>query len=127
VPATVPASTPSRYTCAVAPTRSPARRSAAAASSGLERTTAGTRVARGAVITLDELPPTLGGSSRDAEEPRIHNLLTLPLEHATREFERIVITRALIRAGGNKAEAARLLNIRRQHLYSKLTELGIDG
>jgi len=84
-------------------------------------------LARGAVITLDELPPTLGGLSGDAAEPRIHDLLTMPLEKATRELERIVITRALIRAGGNKAEAARLLNIRRQHLYSKLKDLGIDG
>jgi DNA-binding NtrC family response regulator len=51
----------------------------------------------------------------------------MPLEQGTREFERMVITRALMRAGGNKAEAARLLNIRRQHLYSRLKELGMDG
>ncbi len=84
-------------------------------------------LARGAVITLDELPPALGGPSRDAEEPRIHDLLTMPLEQAVREFERMVITRALLRAGGNRTEAARLLNIRRQQLYSRLKDLGIDG
>ncbi len=72
-------------------------------------------LARGAVITVEELPPTLAGPSRDAEEPGIEDLLTMPMEHAMREFERRLMTRALRRAGGNKAEAARLLDIRRQH------------
>jgi DNA-binding NtrC family response regulator len=44
-----------------------------------------------------------------------------------REFERLAITRALLRAGGNKTDAAHLLEIRRQHLYSRLKDLGIDG
>jgi DNA-binding NtrC family response regulator len=41
-------------------------------------------------------------------------------------LERLLITRALARSQGNKAEAARLLQIRRQHLYAKLKELGIE-
>jgi hypothetical protein len=45
---------------------------------------------------------------------------------ATRQLERLLITRALARSQGNKAEAARLLQIRRQHLYAKLKELGIE-
>jgi DNA-binding NtrC family response regulator len=45
---------------------------------------------------------------------------------ATRRLERLLITRALARSQGNKAEAARLLQIRRQHLYAKLKELGIE-
>jgi DNA-binding NtrC family response regulator len=84
-------------------------------------------LARGPVITLDELPPTLGGASVDADEPRIQDLLTMPLEQAMREFERLVMTRALVRAGGNKAEAARLLDIRRQYLYARLKDLDIEA
>jgi len=34
--------------------------------------------------------------------------------------------RALARTSGNKAEAARILGINRQYLYSKLKELGIE-
>jgi DNA-binding NtrC family response regulator len=37
-----------------------------------------------------------------------------------------LIRRALVRAAGNKTEAANLLGIRRQQLYAKLNELGID-
>jgi DNA-binding NtrC family response regulator len=37
------------------------------------------------------------------------------------------LERRAMRAGGNKTEAARLLNIRRQHLYSRLKDLGIEG
>jgi DNA-binding NtrC family response regulator len=37
-----------------------------------------------------------------------------------------MISRALARTQGNKAEAARLLGIHRQHLYSKLKELEIE-
>jgi DNA-binding NtrC family response regulator len=53
-------------------------------------------------------------------------LLTLLLEPAMRQLERLLITRALARSQGNKAEAARLLQIHRQHLYTKLKELGIE-
>jgi two-component system NtrC family response regulator len=50
----------------------------------------------------------------------------LPLEQATRELERRLITRALERAQGNKASAARALGIHRQLLYAKLKELGLE-
>ena len=50
----------------------------------------------------------------------------MPLEQATRQLERLLITRALACSQGNKTEAARLLQIRRQHLYTKLKELGIE-
>jgi DNA-binding NtrC family response regulator len=39
---------------------------------------------------------------------------------------KILIARALLRAGGNKTEAGLLLQVRRQQLYVKLSELGID-
>jgi DNA-binding NtrC family response regulator len=50
-------------------------------------------------------------------------LLGLPLEQAVASLERRMIARALECAAGNKAEAARLLGINRQHIYAKLKEL----
>ena len=38
-----------------------------------------------------------------------------------------MIARALERAGGNRAEAARLLGIARPQLYTKMEEHGIGG
>jgi DNA-binding NtrC family response regulator len=83
-------------------------------------------LARGPLITLDDLPSLVGEPSSAETEPRVRELLTMPLEQATRQLERLLITPALARSQGNKAEAARLLQIRRQHLYAKLKELGIE-
>ncbi|MBV8212642.1 MAG: sigma-54-dependent Fis family transcriptional regulator, partial [Verrucomicrobia bacterium] len=44
---------------------------------------------------------------------------------AIRRLEKLLLERALARANGNRAEAARLLNIHRQLLYSKLKEHGL--
>jgi DNA-binding NtrC family response regulator len=41
-------------------------------------------------------------------------------------LEEMLIRRALARAGGNRAEAARLLNINRQLLYAKLKRYGLE-
>jgi two-component system response regulator AtoC len=83
-------------------------------------------LARGSLITFDDLPALAGGSSSTECEPRLRELLALPLEQATRQLEHILITRALTQSHGNKAEAARLLGIHRQHLYTKLKELSIE-
>jgi DNA-binding NtrC family response regulator len=83
-------------------------------------------LARGSVITLDDLTPSLSAASTDARVPCVDELVALPLDDAVRAFERPVITRALIRSGSNKTEAARLLGIRRQHLYDKMRDLHID-
>jgi two-component system NtrC family response regulator len=40
-------------------------------------------------------------------------------------LEEILIRRALERSGGNRAEAARMLNIHRQLLYSKMKRYGL--
>ena len=42
-------------------------------------------------------------------------------------LERTLIKKAMAKAGGNRAQAARLLGIRRQHLYSRLEALGIES
>jgi DNA-binding NtrC family response regulator len=81
---------------------------------------------RGPLIALDDLPTLVGEPSSAQTEPRLRELLTMPLEQATRQLERLLITRALACSQGNKTEAARLLQIRRQHLYTKLKELGIE-
>ncbi|MFT3768846.1 MAG: sigma-54 dependent transcriptional regulator [Minicystis sp.] len=49
----------------------------------------------------------------------------LNLRRATDALERRLILKALDRAGGNRAEAARLLGIGRPNLYAKMRELGI--
>ena len=85
-----------------------------------------TALARGPLVTLEDLP-TLGSGPSVTGAPPLAGLLAMPLEPAMRELERILVTRALARAGGNKSEAARLLGIRRQHLYAKLQELRIES
>ncbi|PYN84369.1 MAG: hypothetical protein DMD87_27780 [Candidatus Rokuibacteriota bacterium] len=57
---------------------------------------------------------------------RLAELLAMPMEQAMRELERLLITRALVMAGGNKTEAARLLQMRRQQLYARIAELRIE-
>jgi two-component system NtrC family response regulator len=48
------------------------------------------------------------------------------LPSATLRLEALLIRRALARCGGNRAEAARVLNIHRQMLYTKMKRLGIE-
>ncbi len=48
------------------------------------------------------------------------------LPTATLRLEDLLIRRALAKCGGNRAEAARLLNIHRQLLYTKMKRLGIE-
>jgi two-component system NtrC family response regulator len=48
------------------------------------------------------------------------------LPTATLRLEELLIRRALARCGGNRAEAARMLNINRQLLYTKLKRMGIE-
>jgi len=61
-----------------------------------------------------------------ARPGELDRLLELPLERATRELERLLIARALERAGGNKTSAARALGMHRQLLYAKFKELGME-
>ncbi len=81
-------------------------------------------LARGPLITVDDLP-ALGGSAA-SDDSQFMELMELPLDQAVASLERRMIVRALERCQGNKAEAARILGIHRQHLYAKLKELGIE-
>jgi two-component system, NtrC family, response regulator AtoC len=81
-------------------------------------------LARGPLITVEDL--TSLGETRKSDDSYVTELLELPLEQAVASLQRRLIQRALDRAKGNKAEAARILNINRQLLYSKLKELAIE-
>jgi two-component system response regulator AtoC len=83
-------------------------------------------LARGPLVTAEDLPGLGGDAAESADELRLRDLLSLPLDAALRELERMLIRRALVQAGGNKTEAARLLQMRRQQLYARLSELGIE-
>lgn len=83
-------------------------------------------VARGPLITAEDLPDVDSATTATAGEPRLAELLAMPMEQAVQELERILIRRALVKADGNKTEAARLLQIRRQQLYARMGELGIE-
>ena len=87
--------------------------------------------------TMDRLDVTVHGALIDAEEV----LETEPsvaddsrgidwpdedLPTATLRLEELLIRRALTRCHGNRAEAARLLNIHRQMLYTKMKRLRIE-
>jgi len=62
----------------------------------------------------------LSVNTRDADWP------DEDLPTATLRLENLLIRRALAKCGGNRAEAARLLNIHRQMLYTKMKRLGIE-
>ncbi len=71
----------------------------------------------------------VGGEASREAEPRSAaepgDPEDLNLKRATDALERRLIQRALERAGGNRAEAARLLGIGRPNLYAKMKELGM--
>lgn len=71
----------------------------------------------GAVIDVRDLPPELATHTTPAEKTK---------PPADPDTLAKAITAALTQAGGNKAKAARLLNISRRTLYRKLDELGIS-
>jgi DNA-binding NtrC family response regulator len=79
---------------------------------------------RGAVIDARNLQMTLTESQT---ETQIDDLLELDFHSAVSQFEKLLLEKALKKAHGNRAEAARLLNIHRQLLYAKLKEHGMPG
>jgi two-component system, NtrC family, response regulator AtoC len=77
----------------------------------------------GEVIDVTDLPPGLQSSRPRAVEEDAYD--ALPLRDALAALEKRLLLRALERAGGNRAEAARILGIARPQLYTKMDEHGI--
>jgi DNA-binding NtrC family response regulator len=78
---------------------------------------------RGEVITVSDLgfiADTQGTATTFLDWP------DEDLPSAVAHFEKILIGRALARSCGNRAEAARLLGIHRQLLYTKIKRYGLD-
>lgn len=78
---------------------------------------------RGSIIDAADLQLI---SPSSEQEFRIDDLLQLDYHSAISRLERLLLERALNRANGNRAEAARILNIHRQLLYTKLKEHGLS-
>ena len=74
--------------------------------------------------------PISAAAAGPAREPHADavpaHLLDMPLPDALATVERAAILRALERANGNRAEAARQLGIGRQSLYARMANLGIE-
>ena len=77
---------------------------------------------RGSIIDAADLQLTHPSSE---PESRIDDLLELDYYSAISRLEKLLLERALAKANGNRAEAARLLKIHRQLLYAKLKEHGL--
>jgi two-component system, NtrC family, response regulator len=71
------------------------------------------------VIDASDLQMTV---SDRPSETQIEELLELDFHSAVSRFEKLLLTKTLIKTNGNRAETARLLNIHRQLLYAKLKE-----
>jgi DNA-binding NtrC family response regulator len=72
----------------------------------------------GADLDLPSAPGEAGGEAA--------SLLEMEFHPAVAELEKMLLARALQACGGNRADAARRLGIRRQLLYAKLKEHGLE-
>jgi two-component system nitrogen regulation response regulator GlnG len=90
-------------------------------------------------IEVADLPPELRGEgakdadadwtaalSREVEKSLMRGESGI-MDALTREFEKILISRALAHTGGRRIEAANLLGIGRNTITRKIAELGIEG
>ena len=79
----------------------------------------GPEIARGRSARADPPGGRRGGASAPHEE-------TIVLDEFLAAIERELIRRALARAKGNKAKAARLLGMTRPRLYRRMVQLGLE-
>ncbi|MBF0538282.1 MAG: sigma-54-dependent Fis family transcriptional regulator [Nitrospirae bacterium] len=77
-------------------------------------------------ITVDALPATIRDRAVKSSPTTGYKPGIKPLKIAKYEFERALITSALIQSEGNISRAARLLDIHRQNLQLKIKEFDID-
>ncbi|MDH4163397.1 MAG: sigma-54 dependent transcriptional regulator [Nitrospirota bacterium] len=78
----------------------------------------------GPEVKKEDLPKYILEEKKTGEEAR--SIPLMPLKDAKSQFERNIITAALIESGGNISEAARILHIHRQNLQQKIRLLDID-
>jgi transcriptional regulator with PAS, ATPase and Fis domain len=83
------------------------------------------RHAEGPEIGVDDLPERIHLAARAAAHPRRQEE-TIMLDEFLGRVERELIRRAMSRAKGNKAKAARLLGMTRPRLYRRLVQLGLE-
>jgi DNA-binding NtrC family response regulator len=81
--------------------------------------------AGGAEIGVEDLPDRLRLAAQAAAYPR-RTEETIVLDEYLGRVERELIRRALARAKGNKAKAARLLGLTRPRLYRRMVQLGLE-
>jgi len=79
------------------------------------------------VIDVADLPPALtrAPASPAVATDAFASFEDRPMRDAVAALEKHMIARALEKAGGNRAEAARLLGIARPQLYTKMDEHGL--
>ncbi len=82
------------------------------------------RNAKSREIAIEELPEKIRFAAHAAAYPRREDE-TVVLDEFLQRVERELIRRALARAKGNKAKAARLLGLTRPRLYRRMEELSI--
>lgn len=80
--------------------------------------------AGGRVITAEHLQTSATKSGRKQDD--LSALLALPFHESVAEWEKRLIAEAMQKADGNKAEAARQLNMHRRLLYEKLKQHGFE-
>ena len=84
------------------------------------------RDTEGPWITATDLPKCVELATSAAAYP-VHADPVVPLDDFLVEIERELIQRAMNRAKGNKAQAARLLGIHRARLLRRLAQLGVES
>ena len=78
-------------------------------------------LARGRWITPGDLPPAIISISSSVDPEH-----TLSIKKASKVLERQLIEKALELTGGNRSKAAKILEISRPMLISKIREYGLD-
>jgi two-component system response regulator AtoC len=83
-------------------------------------------MAGGRTIELEDLPPALLEAQAQTS-PLLPDDGALSIKEASRRLERELIRRALEKTGGNRTQAARLLEISHPTLLYKIKEYGLEG
>lgn len=82
--------------------------------------------AAGRAITRELVQQALPSAVSPATDGSLSELLRLPFHASVAAWEKRLIETALRESGGNKADAARKLQIHRRLLYEKMEQLGIE-